>query len=104
MDVRAVFHHEGSEWWAESPELPGLYAAGDRFDEVRRLFREAAYAEFDVDASAISEFMGDAPIVAGSVWFGATVGEAVNRSTTKSTVDGFRRLVQAHLTAVPVTA
>lgn len=90
MDVRAVFHHEGSEWWADSPELPGLYAAGDRFDEVRRLFREAAYTEFDVDASAISEFMGDAPIV-------ATVGEAVNRSTTKSTVDGFRRLVQAHL-------
>ena len=35
MDVRIEYHQEDGSWWAESPELPGFFAAGSTLEEVR---------------------------------------------------------------------
>lgn len=39
--IRVIYHHEPPDgWWAESPDLPGYYAAGESYDEVRELVEE----------------------------------------------------------------
>lgn len=38
--VSVRYHHEGSSWWAESPELEGFVAVGSSLPEVRELVHE----------------------------------------------------------------
>jgi predicted RNase H-like HicB family nuclease len=41
MDVvRIIYHHEGGNWWAESPDVERWYAAGDTYAEVIKLAEE----------------------------------------------------------------
>lgn len=35
--VRIIYHHEPEGWWAESPDIDGWSAAGDSYEETRRL-------------------------------------------------------------------
>jgi predicted RNase H-like HicB family nuclease len=41
------YHCEPEGWWAKSADLPGFFAAGDTFDEVRELAHSGA--EFYLD-------------------------------------------------------
>lgn len=45
--VKMRYHHEGSTWWAESPDLAGFTAAGDSFEEVRRAAHEGVGFYFE---------------------------------------------------------
>jgi predicted RNase H-like HicB family nuclease len=38
--VRVIYHHESGSWWAESPDIPRWYAAGDTYREVVELVNE----------------------------------------------------------------
>jgi len=38
---QAVVHHEDGSYWAEVPELPGCFAAGDTLDELKESLIEA---------------------------------------------------------------
>jgi predicted RNase H-like HicB family nuclease len=40
MTVRVLYHREDNSWWAESPDVKGWTAAGDSYDEVRKLAEE----------------------------------------------------------------
>jgi predicted RNase H-like HicB family nuclease len=35
--IRVIYHREADGWWAESPDVDGWTAAGETYDEVRRL-------------------------------------------------------------------
>ena len=35
--VRVIYHREPEGWWAESPDIPGWYAAGESYEAVRAL-------------------------------------------------------------------
>jgi predicted RNase H-like HicB family nuclease len=34
MELTAAIHHDDGSYWAEVPELPGCFAAGDSLDEL----------------------------------------------------------------------
>jgi predicted RNase H-like HicB family nuclease len=38
--VRVLHHHEGSGWWAESPDVEGWSAAGETYAKVVTLAEE----------------------------------------------------------------
>jgi predicted RNase H-like HicB family nuclease len=40
MELTAAIHHEDGSYWAERPELPGCFAAGDSFDELFKSLHE----------------------------------------------------------------
>lgn len=39
FDVR--IHHEDGSYWAEIPEMPGLFVSGDSIEEIREALAEA---------------------------------------------------------------
>ena len=41
MEYTARIHHEDSTYWAEIPELPGVFASGDTLDELLEGLQEA---------------------------------------------------------------
>lgn len=41
MELTAHVHHEDGKYWAEVQELPGCFAAGETFDELREALQEA---------------------------------------------------------------
>jgi predicted RNase H-like HicB family nuclease len=41
MDYTATIHHEDGSYWAEIPELPGVFASGDTVDELIEGLKEA---------------------------------------------------------------
>jgi predicted RNase H-like HicB family nuclease len=43
--VRVIYHHEDGSWWAISPDLPDIIAAGDSREEVQRLVEEGLAEE-----------------------------------------------------------
>ena len=45
--VKIVYHHEDGIWWAESDNMPGFYAAGNTFGEVRKNVRSGVDFYFD---------------------------------------------------------
>lgn len=50
MDViRVIYHHEPEGWWAESPDVPGWFAGGETYDEIRQLAVEGV--EFALERS-----------------------------------------------------
>ncbi|GMU51045.1 MAG: hypothetical protein AMXMBFR33_01910 [Candidatus Xenobia bacterium] len=47
-EIQLVYHEEPDGWWAESPDVPGLFIAGKDVYEVNGLLLEtlsSAYAE-----------------------------------------------------------
>jgi len=53
MEFTARIHHEDGTYWAEVPELPGVFAAGDNVDELLDALKEAV-ALYLGDTSATS--------------------------------------------------
>ena len=41
MEYTARIHHEDGTYWAEVPELPGVFASGDNVDELLDGLKEA---------------------------------------------------------------
>jgi predicted RNase H-like HicB family nuclease len=41
MEYTARIHHEEGTYWAEVPELPGVFASGDTLDELLEGLQEA---------------------------------------------------------------
>ena len=41
MEYTARIHHEDGTYWAELPELPGVFASGDTVDELLDGLKEA---------------------------------------------------------------
>ena len=41
MEYTARIHHEDGTYWAEVPELPGVFASGDTVDELLDGLKEA---------------------------------------------------------------
>ena len=41
MEYTARIHHEDDTYWAEVPELPGVFASGDNVDELLDALKEA---------------------------------------------------------------
>lgn len=40
MELTARIHVEGGSYWADVPELPGCFAAGDTLDELFKALQE----------------------------------------------------------------
>jgi predicted RNase H-like HicB family nuclease len=52
--IRVIYHDETPHgWWAESPDLEGWSAAGDSYEEVRRLAEEGVRFMLERDDIAI---------------------------------------------------
>jgi predicted RNase H-like HicB family nuclease len=45
VDINAVIHNEDGTYWAEVPEIPGVFATGHTLDELVEALTEA-YALF----------------------------------------------------------
>ena len=41
MEYTARIHHEDGTYWAEVPDLPGVFASGDTVDELLDALKEA---------------------------------------------------------------
>lgn len=41
MEYTARIHHEDGTYWAEVPDLPGVFASGDTVDELLEGLKEA---------------------------------------------------------------
>ncbi len=41
MEYTATIHHEDGSYWAEIPDLPGVFASGDTVDELLEGLKEA---------------------------------------------------------------
>jgi predicted RNase H-like HicB family nuclease len=58
MEYTARIHHEDSSYWAEVPELPGVFASGDTLDELLEGLKEAValyLGDADAGAAELSE-------------------------------------------------
>jgi hypothetical protein len=51
ITVHLRYHHEDDSWWAESEQLPGLFAGGDTLDDAKELARGAVRDELGEDVS-----------------------------------------------------
>lgn len=54
--VHLSYYHEEGSWWAESDQLPGLFAGGDSLDDARALARQVVADELG-DDMVIAEWM-----------------------------------------------
>jgi predicted RNase H-like HicB family nuclease len=41
MRLKVFIHHQGAEYWSESPDLPGCFASGRTLTELREALGEA---------------------------------------------------------------
>ena len=61
--IRIVYHQEGPQWWAESPDVAGLTAGGDSLSEARQQARESVAFYFDDQDLDIREQLADGGLV-----------------------------------------
>jgi predicted RNase H-like HicB family nuclease len=54
--VHVTYHHEDGSWWAESEQLPGLFAGGDSLEDAKGLARQVVSDEFG-DEVTLAEWM-----------------------------------------------
>lgn len=47
--MQITYHHEDGSWWAESHDLPGLFAGGDSLEEAKELARQVVSDELGDD-------------------------------------------------------
>lgn len=55
--VRVIHHHEDGSWWAESPDLPGWFAAADTYAEARQLAEEGVRFELEREDVTVEHFV-----------------------------------------------
>jgi len=53
MPLTAHLHSEDGSYWAEVPELPGCFAAGDTLDELLESLQEGAMLYLDEDRPGV---------------------------------------------------
>ncbi|HEX3041622.1 MAG TPA: hypothetical protein VHP56_05985 [Solirubrobacterales bacterium] len=51
--VHLTYSHEEGSWWAESEQVPSLFAGGDSLDEAKELARQVIREEFGDDVTLI---------------------------------------------------
>jgi predicted RNase H-like HicB family nuclease len=51
--VHLTYGHEEGSWWAESEQLPSLFAGGDSLDEAKELAKQAVREEFGDEVSIV---------------------------------------------------
>jgi len=51
--VILTFHHEDGSWWAESDQMPSLFAGGDDLDAAKELAQQAVVDEFGEDVVVV---------------------------------------------------
>lgn len=89
--VILTFHHEGDSWWADSDQMPSLFAGGDKLEDAKELARQAVVDEYG-DEVLIADWMpapsGLAAII-GYPYEGspASEGEQATPGTVKSWPD-----------------
>lgn len=54
--VHLTYHQEDGSWWAESEQLPGLFAGGDSLEDAKTLARQVVADEFG-DEVTLAEWM-----------------------------------------------
>ena len=64
--IRVIHHTEEGTWWAESPDVPRWSAAGDTFEETRRLAEEGVRFALERDDLVVEHFWPVAPTAPGS--------------------------------------
>jgi predicted RNase H-like HicB family nuclease len=55
MDYTARIHHEDGPYWAEIPDLPGVFASGDTVDELFEALKEAVALYLGEDTLGTAE-------------------------------------------------
>ena len=55
--VRVIHHHENDSWWAESPDLPGWFAAADTYAEAHQLAEEGVRFDLERDDVTVEHFV-----------------------------------------------
>ena len=58
MEYTARIHHEDGTYWAEVPDLPGVFASGDTVDELLDALKEAVVlylGDSETSAAELSE-------------------------------------------------
>ena len=55
IEYTARIHHEEGTYWAEVPQLPGLFASGDTVDELLEGLKEAVALSLGDGAAAATE-------------------------------------------------
>lgn len=56
MKLTVCYHRDAESWWADSPSVPGFYAAAEDFSELVALVRDGLAFHFDVDEDRIEIF------------------------------------------------
>jgi predicted RNase H-like HicB family nuclease len=56
-EIRVIYHCEDGNWWAESPDADGWYAAADTFEECRALSEEGIRFALDRGDVQISHYV-----------------------------------------------
>lgn len=54
--VHLSYHHDDGSWWAESDQIPSLFAGGDSLDDAKQLAQQAVVDKFGEDV-VIAEWM-----------------------------------------------
>jgi predicted RNase H-like HicB family nuclease len=55
--VRVIYHHEPDGWWAESPDVEGWSAAGETYDDVKRLAEEGVRFALERDDVQVEHYV-----------------------------------------------
>jgi predicted RNase H-like HicB family nuclease len=55
MEYTARIHHEDGTYWAEIPDLPGVFASGDTVDELLEALKEAVALYLGEDEPGTAE-------------------------------------------------
>jgi predicted RNase H-like HicB family nuclease len=80
--VHLTYQLQDGSWWAESEDLPGLFAGGDSLDDAKQLARQVVREEIGDDVTIFDWMPAPAelePIVASK---GARAREAVHPTMT----------------------
>jgi hypothetical protein len=48
------YHYEDGSWWADSQDLPSLFAGGDSLEEARELVRQVVDDELGADTTIVA--------------------------------------------------
>ncbi len=57
------YHHEEGSWWAESQDLPSLFAGGDSLEDARAMVRQVVDAEVGPDATIFAWMPVPEPLI-----------------------------------------
>lgn len=85
--VVLTFHQEDGSWWADSPQMPSLFAGGDDIDTAKELARQVVVEELGNDVLIVDWMPVPAPlerfVTATPASEGGRPGETVRSWPTK---------------------